>query len=179
MQTRSFILRAAAAALVLSGPLLGYAAARHAAAAPSPARHVYRLDYTVSVTEPGRAATTSNYVLNLEEGSGGEAHAGANVPLAMGPSSNTVRQDVGFVIRCQLTRAGNDLILHDTFELSSVELGIPLETLLPDPRPRSIHKISAGDDAVVTPGKSALVASIDEPTSHARYEVSVTATKLR
>jgi hypothetical protein len=172
MQTRSFILRAAAAALVLSGPLLGYAAARHAAAAPSPARHVYRLDYTVSVTEPGRAATTSNYVLNIEEGSGGEAHAGANVPLAMGASGSTVRQDVGFVIRCQLTRAGNDLILHDTFELSG--LAEPVEQ-----GPRSIHKISAGDDAVVTPGKSTLVASIDEPTSHARYEVSVTATKLR
>ncbi len=180
MQLRPLVLRVIAAALVLSGPLLGYEAATHAAPPPK-GRHVYRLDYALTVTEPGKAATTSAYVLNIEEGSGGDLHAGANVPLVSGPSGHlSPRQDVGVKLRSNLTRAGGDLILHSDVELSGVEPGIPLENFdLPDPRPRTIHKISAGDDAVVTPGKSALVASVEEPTTHARYEVTVTATKLR
>jgi hypothetical protein len=174
MRIRSFVLPSIAGALVLLGPLLGYQAAVHAANPPAKAHHVYRLDYAVSVSEPGKAAVTSSYVLNVEEGNSGEVHAGANIPLvtSSSPSHASPRQDVGVLLRCQLTRAGNDLLLHDTAELSSPELR-------DDDGPGAIHKISANDDVVVTPGKPALVASVEEPVSHARYEITVTATKLR
>ncbi len=181
MRIRPFMVPAVATTLVLFGPLLGYEAAVHAsstASAPaSKPRHVYRLDYAVSVSEPGKAAVTSGYALNVEEGQSGDVHAGANIPLQTSSSSSSTtlsapRQDVGVKIHCQVTRAGNDLVLHNNAELSA-----------PDARdglgPTAIRKISASDDVVVAPGKTALVASIEEPVSHARYEVTVTATKLR
>lgn len=173
MRIRPIVLRAIAAALVLSGPLLGYQAALHRAAAPPRAHHVYRLDYSLSVTEPGKPAVTSGYVLNLEEGGHGMVNAGANIPLATGASSMpSPRQDVGFRLRTNLERAGSDLVLHNDVELSGADERA-------EPGPRAIHKIVANDDAVVTPGKPALVASVEELTSHARYEVTVTATRLR
>jgi hypothetical protein len=175
MRIRPFVLPAVATTLVLFGPLLGYEAAVHAASAPSPSKphHVYRLDYSLSVTEPGKAAVTNGYVLNVEEGQSGDVHAGANIPLQTSSSSMaSPRQDVGVKLHCQVTRVGGDLLIHNNTELSG-----PDEHA--DQGARAIHKISGSGDAVVTPGKSALVTSIEEPVSHTRYEVTVTATKLR
>jgi hypothetical protein len=173
MRIRPYLLPAVATTLVLLGPLLGYEAAVHAANAPPRSHHVYRLDYSLTVTEVGKAPTTSAYVLNVEEGQGGDVRAGANIPLQLGSASMaSPRQDVGVSIHCQLARAGNDLVLHNSAELSAPDASVDLG-------PRAIRKISANDDAVVTPGKPTLVASIEEQVSHARYEVMVTATKLR
>ena len=43
----------------------------------------------------------------------------------------------------------------------------------------AIRKLSAHGDALVTPGKPTLVASIDDPSGQLRYVVNVTATRLR
>jgi hypothetical protein len=177
MRVRPFVRPFVTAALVLAGPLIGYQVAVHDARSAPKSHHVYRLDYVVSVTEPGKPAVTSAYALNLEEGSGGDVHAGTNIPLqtasSSSPSMSAPRQDVGIRIRSRITRAGSDLLLHGDTELSG------LDEARADQGPRAIRKINASGDAVVTPGKPALVASVEEPVSHARYEVTVTATKLR
>jgi hypothetical protein len=175
MRIRPFVFPALAAALVLSGPVLGYAVAARPAKAPHNAHHVYRLDYLVTVREPDKAPVTSPYTMNVEDGSTGSVHAGANIPLVTGSSSAgtaSPRQDVGLLLRCHLTQVGSDLVLHNDAEISGTEERA-------DPGPRAIRKITANDDAVASPGKPTLVASLEEPVSHARYEVTVTATKLR
>ncbi len=169
MRVRSLVFRALAVALVLSGPVLGYAAASRKAA-PKPSHHVYRLDYLVSVTEPGKPDATSTYTMNVEEDHGGDLRAGENLPLA--PSKSSPRQDVGLSIHTQVTRLGNDLLLHNSTELSAPEDAA-------NQGPRGIRKVSANGDAVASPGTPAVVMSVQEPVSHARYEVTVTATKLR
>ena len=40
-------------------------------------------------------------------------------------------------------------------------------------------KVSMRGSSVVSPGKPALLASAEDPTTHRRFEVTVTATKLR
>jgi hypothetical protein len=176
MRVRSFVLPGLAAALVLCGPLLGYAVGARRPDSPSKPKshHVYRLDYVVSVTEPGKAPTTSTHTMNVEEDHTSDVRAGANVPLVSGSSGAQAspRQDVGLLIQCHLTRAGDDLLLQNTTELSAVDERA-------DPGPRAIRKIVAKGDAVASLGKPAVVASVQEPVSHAQYEVTVTATKLR
>jgi hypothetical protein len=171
MRVRSFIVPAVAATLVLSGPLLGYAAGRHPSASPKPSHHVYRLDYVVSVTEAGKPTLISNHTMSVEDGNSGDLHAGANIPLGGGPGPSP-RQDTGLSIRCHLTRLGEDLLLHSTTEMSNPQ---PAS----EQGPWSIRKITANGDVVASPGKPAVVASVQEPVSGARYEVTVTATKLR
>jgi hypothetical protein len=177
MRVRPFFVPALAAALVLCGSLASYTVgARSASAKPKVPRaphHVYRLDYVVSVTEPGKPARTSTYTMNVEEDSGGEVRAGENMPLVTGgPGAGAApRQDVGLAIRCHLASAGDDLLLHASTELTAPDDGI--EGF------RAIRKITSSGDAVVAPGKTTVLASVQEPTSHARYEVTVAATKLR
>ena len=125
-------------------------------------RRVYRLDFVVSTTEASKPVASSTYTLNLEEQRSGELHLGSNVAL-----SAQARQDVGLKIHCSFEMVGDDLLLHNATEMSSFE------------DPPSIRKIATSGDGVVTPGKLALIDSLEDPVSHRRYEVAVTATKLR
>jgi len=125
-------------------------------------RRVYRLDFVVASIDPGKAPVTSTHTLNLEEFSNGEIRMGSNIPI-----SPQARQDVGLLIRSSFIPVADDLLLDSTFEMSSAEDG------------PAIRKLAVRGNAVVTPGKPALVASAEDPTSHKRFEVTVTATKLR
>ncbi len=131
-------------------------------------RHVYRVDFVVSANDPGKAPTTSAYTLNLEEYGNGELHLGANVPL-----TPQARQDVGLKIKASVARTmGDDLLLRDQVEMSTVDDMTPQT-------PATIHKISTMGDAILHAGQSMLVASLEDPLSHKRYQVSATATRLR
>jgi hypothetical protein len=125
------------------------------------------------MTEPGKTARATTYTMNLEEDTSADIHVGANIPLVSGSSGlgASPRQDVGLALRCHLARMGDDLLLHTVTELSAPEDV--------DQGPRAIRKISMNGDALVAPGKTAVVSSVQEPTSGARYEVTVAATKLR
>ena len=46
-------------------------------------------------------------------------------------------------------------------------------------QPRSIHKLVTEGEALVAPGKPALVSSVDDALGHKRHQLTVTATKLR
>jgi hypothetical protein len=129
---------------------------------PPEQRRVFRLDFVVSTTDASKPVASSTYTLNLEEEHGGELHLGTNVAL-----SAQARQDVGLKIHCSYEMVGEDLLLHNSTEISSFD------------DPPAIRKISTSGDGVVTPGKLALIDSLEDPVSHRRYEVAVTATKLR
>ena len=165
--------RHAVLALTLAAGLLGCASHRPPCAAPLPApkpeahrspeqRRVYRLDLVVATIDPGKPPVTSTQTLNLEESMPGEIHLGSNIAL-----SPQARQDVGLKIRCSFTPVGDDLLLEHGIEMSSAD------------EASAIRKVAMRGNAVVSPGKSALLASAEDPTTHRRIEVTVTATKLR
>jgi hypothetical protein len=128
----------------------------------------------VAVSAPGKPTIDSFYSMNVEDGSTGDLHAGANIPLVASPKGGMMspRQDVGVRLKGSVTRLGEDLLLQNLAELSG-----PGEEV--EEGARAIRKITAHDDAVVPLGKPTLVARLEEPVSHTRYEVTVTAAKLR
>ncbi len=157
--------------LALSGALLGCAATPpvapsaggHATAMKRPeAGHVYRLDFVVSSNDASKPVSRSTYTMNLEEDRAGELHLGANVAL-----SSQARMDVGLKIHCSYAMVGDDLLLHNATEMTSFD------------DPPTVRKIATDGDALLAPGKLALVNSLEDPVNHRRYEVEVTATKLR
>ena len=125
-------------------------------------RHVYRLDFVVVANEPGKAAQSSAYTLNLEDYDNGEIHLGSNVQL-----TPQARQDVGLKIKASVASRGDDVLLHDAVELSGID------------EPQTIHKLTTSGDAFLRVGQQALVASLEDPLSHKRYQVSASATRLR
>jgi hypothetical protein len=142
-------------------------AAREASPPPRPSEKsaYYRMDYVIEARDPSAAGTSSAYTMVLEENRGGEVMVGSNVALS---PSGTSRTDLGLKIHGQFSRVGdNDVVVQTHVEMSSSE------------EASRIHKLTATTDAWVTPGKPTLVASIDDPTSHKRYQVSVTATRMR
>lgn len=184
MPVRSII--AVATTLMLSAAVTGCctvaapAGAASAATAPPPStagvhakppqeRHVYRLDVAVSTGEANKTLGGA-YVLHLEEERGSEIHTGANVALTtsnLPPGASAPRQDVGLKLHFSYTLVGDDLLLHNSTEMSSADE-------LP-----TIRKLAVHGDALVSPGKPAVVVSVEEPAGHKRLQVTVTATKLR
>jgi hypothetical protein len=128
-------------------------------------RHLYRLDFAIA--GPGAGATTTNngtYTMNLEEGRHGELVSGDNVPLAPGGHART---DVGLKIKASYAMSGEDLLVETDTEMSSVD------------EPTGVHKMVTRGYALVSPGKPALLASVDDSQGKKRYQITVAATKLR
>jgi hypothetical protein len=170
MPVRSLV----AFALVLSAAPLGCATMPAPAAAPlaaAPAKppeahHVYQLDFALS--------SGGAFTLALEEGRNGEIMVGANVPLQTSTAGASPRQDVGLKLRCSFMPAGDDLLLHTNLEMSSADDApqAPATAV-------AIRKLVTEGEALVSPGKLALVSSVDDPMGHKHYQLTVTATKLR
>jgi hypothetical protein len=129
--------------------------------------HVYRLDFVVSENEAGKAATSSSYTLNLVEHTAGQIKMGTNVALPGGSPGSTMRVDVGLFLRARFSSVGDDLLVESDVEISAAKDA------------QNIRKLSAKGNAQVIPGKPALLASVEEPMSHKRYQITVAATKLR
>jgi hypothetical protein len=150
------------------------------AAAPRPSAHdrsVYRFDFGLTASDgTGAAPTTSSFTLTMQEGDKGEVHVGKNVSLsppstatsgaaAPGVGSNGARQDVGLKVAAQFRAVGDEPLLDVSLEMSTF-----------DP-PSTIRKVVAKSDALAFAGKPVLVTSLEE--DHKRYQLTVTATKVR
>lgn len=163
-------------------PVAASSDAKAAARAPE-SRHMYRFDYTLTTTEPDKPPSNSAYSLTVEENNVGEIRLGKNVPLQTTPMGSAPpgaasavgsarafsvpRQDIGLLLRCSFSLSGEDVVLKSDLELSTS-----------DP-PGTIRKVSLKGDALVSPGKPSVVSSSEDPTTHQRYQLSVTTTKLR
>lgn len=123
--------------------------------------HVYRLDFVVSEGEVGKAPVSTAYTLNLEEHRTGEIKVGTNVPLA------GQRADVGVTVRASYTRIGDDLLIDDEVEIIAMKDA------------QSVRKMFTKGNTVVTEGKAALIASVDDAVNRKHYQVTVKPTRLR
>ena len=152
-----------AAVLTKGAPPVAAASGARPSSQADKARPVYRLDFVLEDGASGAGTTGGSYTMNLEEDRVGALSVGSNVPL----SPSNARHDVGLRISASYARTGDDLLLHSSLELSSTE------------DKGAVHKVTTQGDAVIAPGKRALVASLDDPRGHMRYQLFATATKLR
>jgi hypothetical protein len=123
---------------------------------------VYRLDFELTTTEPGKAPTTTTFSLNLAEERHGEATLGDNIALPSGTA--TTRQNIGMRVDATFVTRGPALLLDVETELTE-RAG-----------PSTLHRMETKGAALATPGKKAFVAAIDHDKAHT--ELSVTPTRL-
>ncbi|MEO8876754.1 MAG: hypothetical protein ABI461_14270 [Polyangiaceae bacterium] len=156
----------AAPAAAQPAPMLSHADAKRDHRGPD-VGHVYRLDFVVASNNPTSATGgpgAGAFTMTLEEGHPGEIRSGSNVALA---PNGTSRIDVGMMLKASYFMAGEDLLLDSSAELSSAD------------EPGTIHRLVAKSNALVSPGKPALIASAEDQQGHTRYQLTVTATKMR
>ena len=145
----------------------------------------YRLDFTVKELEDSKAVNSRNYTLLIEarsehgrsaRGAGsGQVRAGTRVPVAAGDKGMQY-MDVGIVINADLDETDDGLSLSGYTELST--LALPDGATSPSSTPM-VGSIRSNISTELTTGKSILLSSVDDPVSKRRYQVEVTATKLK
>jgi hypothetical protein len=155
------------------------------------ARSPYRLDFTIKELEDGKVVNTRSYSMVIQSAeernrSYGEVKTGSRVPVTTTESKTGEKQfqyiDVGVSIMSRLYQmeAGN-LLLDSNIEISS--LALPDKEAQPglnyagaQPIIRQVRSNITGE---ITAGKPNQIASLDDPISRHRFQIEVTATKLR
>ena len=172
-------------------PLAGLAQESNASKSAEKPADAYKLEFSLRELASGKRVNTRNYTMTVEDGSWGRIRVGNKVPFEMnGPehiqsgsgsqrvvgSTQYQYQDVGVKIDCRPSVRENGLSLDFTVEVSSVLK--PQETGLPVERP-VFRNNSFSSDTLVPFGKATVVGTLDDITSDRRYEIEVTATKVR
>jgi hypothetical protein len=140
----------------------------------------YKVEYVLRELQDGKAINSRNFVMTIEDNDRGEAKVGARVPVNVGgtvPNSQWQYMDVGVNINCRISGKGDYAALRTMIEISSFALA---EQQGSGPAAQPVVRQMRTDMAAVVPlGKPTVIGIIDDVNSTKRYEVAVTATKLK
>jgi hypothetical protein len=151
-------------------------------------RSVYRLEFVVRELEAGKIVNSRSYTMSQKLGDWGKIRVGSRVPF-MVSDKNVQYQDVGINIDCKAQFLEEGLLLSTNFESSSALQ--ESETRIPDAKGSAgatysrpywdpiIRRVSFNGDAFVTLGKPTIVARLDDVATNRKYEIEVTATKVK
>jgi len=177
-----------AIALLLAAGLATAQEAPKAAAPPSEAQKkpasAYRLDFVVRELEDGKRINSRNYSLSAKSGERALLRVGSRVPYVTGTNPATAQiqyQDVGINFDSRPEERDGEVLLSTTFESMSVvtpekpteERGNPV-VIAP-----VFRQVKFEGDALITPGKPTVIATLDDVATNRRYEIEVTVTKMK
>jgi hypothetical protein len=137
---------------------------------------VYRLQFVVREMEDGKTINSRTYTMSVEDGDTGRIRVGNRVPYNLGKDQIQLF-DVGINIDCRLRDHGSYILLQSTqIEISSI---VKDESSSGGTANPIVRQARSSSSAAITPGKPAVIASMDDVSSNRRYEVEVTATKVK
>jgi len=151
-------------------------------AKPSEPISTYRLDYNIYEIEGGKRVNTRTYTLRLTDyNMTSTLRTGSRVPIVVGSASAALGNqnsltsqiqyvDVGVYIEARIRPLDGRTFLATSIEMS----GIAPDQSGQDP---IIRANKADSNTLVTPGKTMLLASIDDSLSKRRYDVEVRVTQ--
>lgn len=153
--------------LLAAVPLLAQEAAPRPA---NPPRHFYRLTYVLKESDEGKAISQRTFVVTGSTGDryASRMRAGSRFPVRDQDKTNYI--DVGVNIDNRLEDVPEGLAMEVTTEISSAGTepvasgGAPV-----------IRQVKTNAEAVVQPNKPTILFTIDDPASHHRFEMEVTA----
>ncbi len=143
---------------------------------------VYKLDFVIAELEDGKRVNSRAYTMLVQERSPGQGsvNVSTRVPVALGSSGATQPQvqymDVGLGLDYRVREESNWVIVEGRTRIESFADAQPQSNSLNMPVTR---RISIDSQAAVTPGKPTVIGSADDVNSKKRYEVQVTATKIK
>jgi hypothetical protein len=148
----------------------------------SPAvKHYYRLNYVLKEWDDGKVINQRAYTLpttaradtlTISTTAGDEwtrLRAGTRLPVPKGNEVSYI--DVGVNIDNRLREAGDMLSLELTADITSAAPETGNATVAP-----ALRQVRATTQSLITAGKPAIVFTADDPASHHRFELEVTAT---
>jgi len=134
----------------------------------------YRLEFNVREIENGKRLNSRNYMIMAEEGSFARMRVGNRVPYQTAEKQYQY-SNVGMNIDCRPREHENGVALEITVDFSSVA---PSSETAPSYNP--VFRSNRSEvQTVVSLDKPTLVTSLDDVESNRRYEIEVTATKVK
>jgi len=147
------------------------------AASEQKPRVAYRIEFNVREMENGKRLNSRNYMMVVENESRGMVRVANRVPYQTGQTGEkqVQYQEIRMNIDCRPHERGEDVALTVNLDFTSFP---PLEGEGSGMAP-VLRTESTAVDPIVTPGKPTLIASLDDVSSNRRYEIEVTATKVK
>ena len=134
----------------------------------------YRIELNVREIEAGKRLNSRNYMMVVEDGDWAKIRVGNRVPY-QSAEKQFQYQNVGMNIDCRPREREDSIALAILVEFSS--LALQTETA---PTFNPVFRTERTEvESIVTPGKPTLVASMDDVVTNRRYEIEVTATKVK
>ncbi|MCI0403832.1 MAG: hypothetical protein L0212_09950 [Acidobacteria bacterium] len=131
---------------------------------------VYKVDFAVREKEDGTTVNTRSYVMLLENTAEGKVRASNRVPIPY--EKGFQYMDVGLSLDCRIVERDADLSVDIRMEISDFA---GQEKTSP-PLVRSIRsEVKTG----IPLGKPTVVSVVDDTATKRRYELEVTATKVK
>jgi len=136
----------------------------------------YRLEFNVREVENGKRVNSRNYMMMAQDGGWGKIRVEDRVPIPVGETQFQF-ENVATNIDCRPREHESGIALEIIVNLSSL---LPQ----PDTAPQVSHRPVVHSDrtevqTVVASDKPTLVTSLDDVESNRRYEIEVTATKVK
>ncbi len=142
-------------------------------------KNTYRVELTIKELDGNKQVNSRRYLMNVNEKEMGQVRSQSRVTTPAINSGSTPQyeyHDVSMNIDCRPLSVGEDVQLG--IRVQSHSLANPVGTLETTAPPVSREQ-QLNVTATVTLGKPTLVGSIDDVTSTHRFEVEVTATKVK
>jgi hypothetical protein len=156
------------AAIALAGAT---ASADSAAPAPAPAPlSVYRFDVSITNLDTDPKAPPATYSVVLDDEKSGTLEAGANVPLSPATGGmQATRMNIGVKLGLRYrTAPAGAIVVNGDFELTTADSA------------SSFHRIRAEGATAIASGTASptQLASVYDPQTHRRYDITVTAHRV-
>ena len=143
----------------------------------------YKLEFILSELEDGKKINARTYsMLAQDDGTLNKLRIGSRIPVPESPfvQANPTQyqfHDIGVNIDCRLQERGSGLMMDTTIDTSNISQ--PTEQSNSPHLPPVVHQLRAEIRTLINPGKVALLSSMDDPTSKRKFDIEVTATKLK
>ncbi len=145
---------------------------------PKPREYaVYKLDFVIAELEDGKRVNSRSYSMMAQEKRSATINVSTRVPVptTTAPTPSINYMDVGLTLEYTVAEEGGMVVVNGRTRIDSFAEGQPIGSVtMPVTR-----RVSADGQAAVTPGKPTIISSVDDVNSKKRYEVQVTATKIK
>ena len=147
---------------------------KEAAATEQKPLAAYRIEFNVREIEDGKRLNSRNYMMMAEEGNWAKIRVGNRVPYQTAEKQYQYT-NVGFSIDCRPHEQEGGVALAIIVDFSSVA---PQAEAAPSFNPM-FRSNRTEVQSIVALGKPTVVTSMDDVESNRRYEIEVTATKVK
>jgi|SRR5215469_1165733 len=147
------------------------------AAAPKPAG-AYRVQFVFSEMQDGKTVNSRSYEMLAQAGQLNKIRAGARMPVSSPGGANFQYLDIGMNIDCRVEDRDGGIGLNITADSSSFTFPETDKAIYAPGQP-IVQQFRSQVDTVVSPGKPTLVSSMDDPSSKRRFQLEVTASRVR